>query len=209
MGGKMDPSEILKMLNEFYSNAFSQLITLAIAIFGLGGVILPLILNYSQNRSLKNERDSLLTQLKESMRQMKVELKEEIQKKFDDEKKEIKQLTLEEVENAKGIAFFQQAKSCTESNNFVAAAMSYCWTIKALLVSKDELNVGRSIRNLTSDALPNLYKEDYEENDELSEEIDNLIIKMEEFNLNGKYSDEINDIKKLVKKGRSKLKTKK
>ncbi len=197
----MDPSEILKMLNDFYTNAFSQLMTLAIAIFGLGGIILPIVSTFLQNRSLKNERDSLMSQMKN-------ELQEDIQKKFDDERKKIKKETNKKVLNVQGMVFFQQALSSTKEEDFINAAMSYCWTIGSLLTSKDDMNAGRAVDNLISTVLPFIYKEDYEESDQLSESIEKLIEKMEENNSGNKYFDDIGKIKELVKKGKTKSRIK-
>ena len=205
----MDPLEILKALNEFYSNAFDQLINLAIAIFGLGGIALPITINYFQRKSLENERDSLKIELQDTINQYQNDLKENIEKKFDEEKEKITIKINEQVEGVRGITFFQQAIRNTNEKKYINAAKSYYWTIGPLFSSKDEGNVRIALNNLQSSVLPFLYKKDYEENEDLCDSMDSLIELLETNNINGRYSDDLYRIKKQLKIGKTKLKSSK
>ena len=55
----MDSLSVVESVNSFYSNAFSQLMTLTIAILAIIGVLMPLILQHIQSRSFRIEQKSL------------------------------------------------------------------------------------------------------------------------------------------------------
>lgn len=198
----MDPSELLKMLDEFYSNAFSQLVTLAIAIFGIGGVIFPLVLSFFQSKTIKSERENILTQLKSSSKIMQEEMEKSIERKFDVEKEKILNVINRKTETLKGLTFFQQAIRCTTEKDYITAAMSYCWTINSLLTGNDESNAIIALNNLTVYVFPNLFKEDFEDEDNLDVTMNDLLEKLKESNINGRYDLEIRKVNKLLRKAK-------
>jgi hypothetical protein len=55
----MDTLQIIDKVNSFYSNSFSQLMTLTIAFLGFAGILLPIVLQLIQSRSFRLEERSL------------------------------------------------------------------------------------------------------------------------------------------------------
>ena len=64
----MDTLQLLDKVHSFYSDSFTQLITLTISILVIIGVIMPFVIQSIQVRSFKNEKKSLESLLKEEIR---------------------------------------------------------------------------------------------------------------------------------------------
>jgi len=198
----MDPLQILAQVNAFYSNAFSHLQWITIAILGFGGVFLPVLLQYLQFRSFQQERDYLKKQIKNEIQ---IELdsaikelfqteRDNFQKQIEEQFKKIKTQQEEQTLAIKGIAFFLQGNFEFDKKLYSIAANDFAIASEILLRGKDELNCRRTLDLLISECFPELKKEDFEDFPDLDTSIDKLLDTLKLFDENGRYNDYIRSI---------------
>src|ERR1700690_2125951 len=173
-----DPLTILIAVNSFYTNAFSELLTITIVILGFGGVILPIILQYLQSRSFQNERKSLDSQIAAEINNRKQELKSDLENQFQTEKDELSKYLHEELETLKTIigkevavakagVFMLQGRQDLEDKNFADAACDYASAIQFYLLGEDEVNGQRALVGLKDICVPQLNIQNFETVDNL------------------------------------------
>lgn len=210
----LTPIEVIDKVNSFYSGAFTQLITLTIAVLGFGGVILPILVQIIQSRNFRSEQKSLEIQITSQLAAVKSEVLNEIEKKFDTERADSQKLLeeqmktmqekLDEVSHAgQGSAFFLQARFSVGQKKFAIAALSFALAGEHLLRAKDEMNAQRAITQLREDCLPQINKGSFEAVERLRRAIDDLLNLLQEKNENARYSDTIRDLKSAYEKAKN------
>ena len=65
------PIEIVDKVNSFYSGAFTQLITLTVAVLAFAGIILPILIQIIQSRTFRSEQESLKAHIDEQLKAVK------------------------------------------------------------------------------------------------------------------------------------------
>ena len=195
----MDPIQILDQVNEFYTTAFGNLMYLTIAIFSISGIILPLILQNIQSKSLEKERKLLESQFNDSVKLVKVELHNEIEEKFESEKAKLREEINADICLAKGIGFSIQGTERLKSEDYVNAANHYISAISYALDGKDEHNAKKFLDLLVNMILPKINQEKYQDDIELQIKIPNFLEKLDNLNVNRRYETEILSIKKFLK----------
>jgi hypothetical protein len=202
-----DPFQILQAVNTFYEVAFSHLITITIAILGFGGVILPIVLQFIQQRSFRLERSTLESQIHADMTKARDELRAELEKQFETEKTEMQNILKSELENmnarineqvsaAKGGTFLLQGNVDLGLKLNGRAAMDYCWAIDCYIQGNDEANARIALENLINYDLPYLNSQSFEEEERLNGLIDTTINLLIAKNVNGRYQKAIDNISK-------------
>ncbi|MGA2553673.1 MAG: hypothetical protein ABSF20_02695, partial [Smithella sp.] len=192
--------------NKFYSDSFSQLITLTLAIIGIFGIILPLLSQIIQTRMFKSEQKSLLKKLLNETEKIKMDLKKDIENLFENEKNKIdvqlkKDIEIIDKKIKKNTNFltagviYVQGKSDYEKNKFPSAARYFAKAAGLSLLSDDEYNGQRAIKSLNEGCLPNINSEAYKKEIGLDEEIERLLKILKSLNQNGRYADRISEIK--------------
>jgi hypothetical protein len=214
----MDPLQVLEKVNSFYSNAFSQLLTLTIAVLAVAGVILPIVVQIIQTRTFRTEQKSLQTQISTELGAVRSELLAVIEGKFETEKGSFKKLldehkaTIdaklnEQVLVAKGGTFFVQGKLLLNQNDYDAAAADYVTAARFLLEGQDDMNGQRALNILERNCLPQLNRESFEKDDlELDELFQGLLEILEEKNMNSRFSDTIGSIRSGLSKAKKREK---
>ena len=211
----MDPIEILDKVNSFYSTAFSQLLTITIAILGFGGVVLPIILQIIQSRSFRVEQKSLENHITNEINERMKGIKAEMEKQFQEEKEKINESFKSEIEAinkklaeqtllARAGTFFLQGANYISRENYSQAACDYGYAAEMFLSGKDEINGQRALRSLIENCLPKLNSVSFEIILNLDDSIDTLIKTLTEKNENGRFMDTINTINNLRKLAKKK-----
>jgi len=201
----MDTLQLIDKVNSFYSNSFSQLITLTIAILGFSGVILPIVIQFIQTRIFRIEQKSVQSQISQEIQAARHELKKDIESDFavekanmklllDEQIKSVKQLIEEQSALSTGTSFFVQAKINLETKDYVQAATDYACAAKWLLIGKDDLNGQRAIDSLLNRCLPLLSSRSFDHGSDLENSIKILLKQLELRNENNRFYDAMKDI---------------
>lgn len=196
--------QILEKVNALYSGAYTHLLTITLAILAFSGVILPLVIQMIQNRTFRTEQAALQGQITTKIDAAKNELKSDLGKSFDEEKKALEDIVKREVETlnarfteqvsaAKGASFFLQGRTLQERQLFGPAARDFAYAADLLFKGADEMNSQRAMKQLRS-CLSHLNKETFEETVDLEGYLATLLETLDKNNTNERFRDTITEI---------------
>ena len=75
----MSPLELLEALNAFYDQAFNRLLAITFGTIAFIGVLVPVVVGWVQLRSLRQEKDSILAELKQEVNRERDQIKQAIE----------------------------------------------------------------------------------------------------------------------------------
>jgi len=189
--------DVVNSVNGFYSGAFDKLFQLALALFALFGVALPILIQFYQKREMRIREAKL-----------KVELLSTLEAKFNELEKAGKSVMQQEFENLKkemarnsndaiGTAFVFQAINYLERGMGKKAFALFAKTLAYSVKTEDLVNVQSALRFVTENALPKLTKKDFEDTAVVTE-FKNTIGSAANMNANGLLDLDIEAIKKAL-----------
>lgn len=197
-----DPLVILEAVNKFYTDSFNQLIILTVAILTFSGVLMPLIISSLQKRFFKLEHKEIEAELEQVLE---TKIKNHIEKVEEEYKrretlleKKIDKLELKlskELAGNKGTTSHLITNIHLRDNNYQLAFGTAISATNSHLKSKNDTNLNRVLMLMIKNCLPNLTKIDFENDPEISLKYEKMLIKLQDYNSTGKYSDEIQNLK--------------
>ncbi|MBN3083270.1 hypothetical protein H4F49_21880 [Pectobacterium polaris] len=208
---KRDALEILDKVDSFYSKSFNALLLLIIAMIGIVGVAIPLVISFYQTRLLKKQNSELkksidnevsikLSDLKASLyldnKNEMLKLEDDVIVKIDGVISKIKSEYRDEINKAKAESLARinhlGAVSSIVNKEYGAGAVFYFYAG----VNYIEYNNHRKLRSLIEVILREVIKQipsDYRE-PLLNKAYDEFIKKLSLFNVDSIYSDNINEL---------------
>jgi hypothetical protein len=203
----MTPVEIVDKVNAFYSGAFTQLITLTLAVLAFAGVILPILIQMIQSRTFRTEQKSLEARIDERLTAVKSKLADEVETKFQSEKANFEKIIADKMSvvdgklkelaaNTRGGTLFVQARFEASQRRFDLAGSCFASAADCLLQGNDEKNAQRAIRQLVEECLPELNKAAFENVEDFEEATQQLIKTLEGKNEHDRYEDTIGSIRR-------------
>ena len=196
-----DTLQILEKVNSFYSNAFSQLITVTVAVLAFAGVFLPLLLQFLQWRTFRNERRSLQIQIIKEISSTKEALTGELQTRFEAAKQDFQKMVQAEIKTiqrrlnteiaiTRGGVCYVQAANYVMQGDVPHAASSFAFAADHSLKGDDDFNGQRALEELQK-CLPRLTTASFEAELDLEEDLTSLVKTLGERNINGRFTDRI------------------
>jgi len=204
-----DALEILNNINNFYSSAFNQLITITFGIVAFIGIFLPIITTYYQNRNTRIEKENLEDYITNKVEEMRIEVVNTI---GNDLEKKLETISLEwkrENDRAIGGVLHVQANQYLSAKKYKLAANSIFSAIRFYIRGKDEFNLQRSIDILTKSCLPKLELSENPNLERLSEMTEEVINLLDELNDSGRYKDTMTNLGVTTKDTISRLESEK
>ncbi|HQQ98536.1 MAG TPA: hypothetical protein PLX35_14795 [Cyclobacteriaceae bacterium] len=86
--GHLDAIDLLDKVNSFYNSAWDKLLVLGSVIFAVGSIIVPIIVQWYQKKTLQLKEDILKKEIELGIEKAKRELSEELTKQLNDRTKE-------------------------------------------------------------------------------------------------------------------------
>jgi len=205
-----DSIGVLESVHSFYSDSFSQLITITIAFLVFAGVLMPLMIQFYQSRSLRQDKEYLETLLRTKTEEAKSELETHLATRFAEEQEKIAAIIQKEVsealapverktERAIGGLFHLQARQIADSERPTLALDSCCEALPAYIRAKDESNLQAVLFILTEQCLPDMNKTNFERDVELEGKINKVIELLKSHNKYGRYSRVVDEIKRELR----------
>ena len=200
-----DSLSIIDKVNAFYSGAFSQLMTLTIAILGFAGVVIPLLIQFLQSRSFRIERDSLRDFVRQEVSLARAQLLTDLEADFGERSKNIQQQILLEIDSkfhklrkelqvAKAGLFHLQGNSRMAESIYVLAIQDYCIAAEGFITAEDERNAQTVLRLIGTNCLPEINKDDFELPIQFGKKLEDLLTFLKAHNENGRYGIFIDEI---------------
>ncbi|MEQ9905049.1 hypothetical protein [Pectobacterium aroidearum] len=207
---KRDALEILEKVDSFYSKSFYNLLMLIIAMIGIVGVIIPLVISFYQTRTLKNQNANLkrniddefsikLSDLKDSiydynkgeMLRLENDVKNMMIKIERDYKIEIENLRAESLARINNTI----AGTCLVNKHYKTSAKYYFQAGLNYIKYKNHYSLRHVIQNLMKKVIPNLLPNDSDES--INEKYKKFINRLSEFNTESIYDDDISGLKSV------------
>ncbi|MDD5223877.1 MAG: hypothetical protein PHE84_07790 [bacterium] len=217
--------DIIQKVDAFYNSSWNHLLYIIIIMFGIVGIVVPLFIQWIQTKNFKEEKEDIKNTLEsnitnklkdqlnvnveqqnniiqsnleefgikieQSKELLKTELKDIVEKtRFDLEK---------QINDVFGGVFFVQGtmllareihKDSTDS--FLAAGIYYCQC-------DTESNLVRVIDILKDRCFPKLNKKLIEDDPNFQKQFEKLIKAINDINKSGRYTDDINLLRKLFR----------
>jgi len=201
----MDTLQVIDKLHAFYSDAFSQLIILTIAIWAFSGVVLPIIIQLIQSRSSRVQQRSLEAHISQEVATARNELNTAIKQLFQTEKENLdsyleektaslKASLQEEISVAKGGIFVLQAGNFFREKKYAQAARDYAYAADHFLHGKDDQNAQRTLTSLTDECIRLLDSSSFDKVPQIERAFDALLKLLEKRNENDRFTDTISSI---------------
>jgi len=102
----------------------------------------------------------------------------------------------QDISAANGGMFLIQGNFHCSTNKIQNAAKDFAYAIELLIKGQDEQNAQRALNNLLEECFPKLINISIEDFTDLNESIQVALKALETVNVNGRYSDYINKIKR-------------
>jgi cell division protein YceG involved in septum cleavage len=209
----LQPLEILKYVNEFYSDSFINLITLFGILCGLVGVVIPILFWVVQKRFFKAENQEIKNTIHKELREeYNLEIKkisEEYKEKESVYEKRIfeieKELT-KKIEKVSAGVYYIQGNMILSQSGYVLAFTSYLKAGKKDISCNNDQNLNQVIKRITRFCLPNIKQVDLKNADEdLLNNYNAFLKELTQYDTNGRYSDDIKLIKSEYKQAQKRL----
>jgi hypothetical protein len=186
------PIEIVDKIRQFYTDAWNMLMVYITILIAIVGVVIPLTIQWYQNKTFRLEEEKL----KESL------IKENqafIDKAINENMERITASLKQEIARSLTGALMVQTSFLWTEKRYLDALESGFSAIKSSLQSGNQANVQRSLRNVTRDILPNINKQQYEQQPYLKEKIGDIFKTLEAENTDGRYTDYVRDLQNAYK----------
>ncbi len=201
-----DYLEIITKVNSFYTGAFSQLVIYTAALLAFVGILIPIIIQFYQNRAVKLEKENLEHHLTELTKTIKSELLEKINNEISTKFEILEDKLNIEIAKARASSFLVQGQLCLDNNKYNEALNSYMISALLSLNGKDEMNLQSSLEAITTSCLPHINNQN-KISDQCKTRLNDLlqILGDKRNNINGRYEHAINNIDQNYKKAEARM----
>jgi hypothetical protein len=198
-----DSLKILETVNNFYTQSFSQLINITVAVLAFAGIVLPILITFYQKRLFKLEHEVIENSLHKKMNeelgnalaQIKLEY-EAKESKFESKIEEMKEELHREVDNAKGGISHVQGCNLLAQKDYFLAFESFVQASFGYIKSKENLNLRRVISVISDNCLPNMNSKHIEDNDEAFSQFEELLDKLSKYDTDGSFTDQLRNLRR-------------
>jgi type II secretory pathway pseudopilin PulG len=198
------PIEIVDKVRQFYTDAWNMLILYVTILIAIVGVVIPLIIQRYQNRTFRLEeeklKDNLIKENKAIIEKAINERAADLQKQMDENMERITASLKQEMARSLTGTLMVQTSFLWTEKRYLDALESGLSAIKSALQSGNQANVQRALRNVTRDILPNISKQQYEQQPYIKEKIEDTFKTLEAENTDGRYTNYIRDLQSAYKK---------
>jgi hypothetical protein len=193
--------KVLESVNTFYSQAFSQLMSITLAMLAFVGILLPILFAVYQHRLFKLERSSVAADVKSALLKVISSRIEEFdahtsaaELKLEEQLKSFEAKMEERLANATGGVFHVQGLTYVGNQQYLPAFESFIQAAIEHMKAHRENNLVRVLKLMSDDCLPRLNKDDLSLEHRWKENFDELIRMLDQLNkttANGRYADVI------------------
>lgn len=204
-----DTLAILESVNNFYSQSFSHLISITLAVLAFSGVVLPVLFGLYQKRLFKLDHKEIEASLSKRMYEIlqgsvdSIDEKISIKEKHLDEKLKLAVAKVQQdIDRIAGGLSHVQGNKYLSEKNYVFAFESFIGASFSYIESSDDRNLQRVLRLMTGDCFPNLTANDIEHHPSVFSSYIDVVDKLKKYNKNRIYSDQIDDIERAYLKAK-------
>ena len=198
-----DSLKILETVNNFYTQSFSQLINITVAVLVFAGIVLPILITFYQKRLFQLEHEaiekSLNKKMKEELNNAVAKIKSEYEEKeaeFESKITEMKEELHIEIDKAHGGISHVQGCNMLEQNDYFAAFDSFISACTSYIKAKDNLNLRRVTSTISTLCLPNMNSKSIEYNEDTFCRFEKLLDKLSKYDIDGAFTDQLRNLRR-------------
>ena len=202
--------DAISATHAFYSDAFSSLLQLTLAIVGFFGVLMPILVTWHQSIRIKRENESLKVDLEraiEAIAKLKFDgAKDEIDQRFHSMERGFEarfdgldSKVQAQICSIDAKAFLLQAKASVASKHFDSAVHSYCTAIINFLAAAQHGNARSATVGLTA-ALTSVPKDFFVDKPKCKVDIEGALAALRLNDSSGGFRDCIEDVETELSK---------
>ncbi len=207
-----DALQILERLNHFYSDSFTQLITLFGILCGVVGFIFPILLWMVQKRLFKAEnkeiKNAIQKELREEYDQEVKKISDEYlkrEKKYEEKIAEMERKLNQEIEKVNAGVYHVQGNILLESRRFLSAFLSFVKAGNGNIAGNDEMNLKKIMKSINKICLPRIRKSELESDEDVVKNYEKFLKALTDYNTNGRYAEELKNMKSEYKKASQRI----
>jgi len=164
----LSPLEILDKVDRFYSNAWGQLVLFVTILIALFGIAAPVLLSFYQRQLARAKEERLRDHIEKAVADARARLKEEMEAAFEAKRKVLESDFRKaaaridaKAQRSFGATLHLQGTGYLDEKRYAQAAESLLEAAYFYLRAQDYRNLLRVLKNLESDILPTLTKDDF------------------------------------------------
>jgi len=197
-----DPIKILESVNTFYSQSFSQLITITVAVLAFAGIILPVVISILQKRFFKLEHQAIESSVHKklkieydlSIKAMHNEYKKK-EMEFDIKILKMKEEINKELAKAEGGIFHVQGNNELKSGYRTNAFLSFVDSAIKYMEAEDNKNLRVVLNICSGECLLKFTKITFQKDEILEKSFNELLEKLTKYNEKDNFTDMIINLK--------------
>lgn len=201
-----DTLKILESVDQFYSNAFTNLLTITVAALAFVGILVPVLVTLYQRRLYKVDQKGISDALRAELAQITDKALEKVkagyienEAKFEDSIRALETKFEKKLNAAHGKSMHLQGNLSLENKRYGTALESLVSCAGFYIRGEDEANLTRVLRILRDDCIPLLNKQNIGDVAEQELDIESMLKSLEKINTNGRYDDDIRNIRQRFK----------
>lgn len=152
--------DLIQKIDSFYSNAWDKLILFGSIAFGLAGVVIPIVIQWFQRRTIKLSEELLKNEITKSADEIKKELLNDLSEKIDQKLEHFEQHINHTNASANAKIFFAQGKFNLEKNYYPVALNELITASYSCIECKDYQTLQKVLQSMSNDCVPYLSKEE-------------------------------------------------
>ena len=216
--------DLIQKVDTFYNTSWNHLLLYSGITITALGVVLPLLIQWFQTRSIRREEEASITKINslvaaarsdlasqlradaetqkghiaEQLKQYEAMLATASKTLSDDIDKRVKETRAEletQVKATTGNIYHVQGTMMLKAENYVPAVRSYLIAANQFALGKDELNLRRAITQINK-CFSEINKDDIAKSPDIGNDYEALVKLLEPLDKNGGYHDSINELSK-------------
>lgn len=190
--------KVLESVNSFYSQSFSQLISITVAVLAFAGIVLPVLITLYQKRIFSLEHNaiekSIHDKLKKELDLIVVTIRDEYQQKEVEHKAEMAEMKSNiamELADAEGGIYHVQGNAELSSGQYLIALNSFLNAGFRYVKAESNQNLRRILNQCIDFGFPNVTSEDLDDDKGFEKNFESLIEKIEIYDEKYNFVDQI------------------
>lgn len=213
----LEYKEIINLIYSYYENAFNNLVYLTFGLVAFIGAVIPSIIAFLQNKRFKIESIKLSEELESQSEKIKNKLEKEIKETIKKQVSESKKENDKEIDNIKEDLEIFGARSeaklyhviaglTQEKKNHVGTLDNSLYSAILYLKAKDEANMQKITQSIKL-GLDNITNKNILEDNNISNNFDSLIEKLNELNEHGTYTSLLKELETKMENAKKRKKS--
>jgi hypothetical protein len=216
-----DMLTVLQNVEQFYETSWNHLVICGSVAVGMVGVVIPILFQWFQTRTLQNERaglrasvyDRVSREVRDLMLKEKALLDEKIaasiksleerlaqdRAKLEEGVRNLEAELRREIARVQGGALHVQANALISDKNYAMAFTSAIEGLGKYMDAEDHYNLRNLLKTLTNACLPNITKAKLDEMEDHKKEFHEVVARIKEWDAKLDFKDALNEAKRAFK----------